>query len=144
MESILGLQKCSEQSDIIMWAQLLSALLGIWLMAAPGLFGFGNPIADNDHILGPVIATLAIVSCWEATRNVRLFNLPFSAWLLLAPWVLHYGNTAATLNDMAIGILVFVLCFFKGKIENRFGGGWSSIWKSDTIHAAAARKQPRA
>lgn len=122
-----------------MWAQVINALLGIWLMASPGIFGFEGTIADNDHIVGPVIASFAIISWWETTRTVRLYNLVPAVWLIIAPWVLGYENTTAVINDMAVGVLVISLAMVKGKIEGTFGGGWKAIWNSDTLHEREAR-----
>lgn len=124
-----------------MWAQVINAILGIWLMAAPGVIGFNEAAADNDHIIGPVIATFAVISWWEATRVVRKFNTPLGAWLLLAPWILGYDNNLAVINDMAVGALVIAFSLVKGKIEMQYGGGWSAIWKSDSLHAKEAEKQ---
>ena len=124
-----------------MWAQVINAILGIWLMAAPGIFGFSKTMADNDHIVGPVIATFAIIAFWECTRVVRTYNIPLGAWLLLAPWVLGYDNTIAIVNDMVVGGLVIGFSLVKGKIEQRYGGGWSAIWKSNALHQKEAKAQ---
>ena len=126
-----------------MWAQIINALLGIWLMASPALLGFEGIAADNDHIVGPIIASFAVISWWESTRVVRLYNIPPAAWLLLAPWVLGYESTGALVNDMLVGAVVLGLSFVKGKITETYGGGWSAIWQSDSLHAQEARRQPR-
>ena len=121
-----------------MWAQYINAALGIWLMASPGIFGFSNTIADNDHIVGPVITTFAIIALWECTRVVRTYNIPLGAWLLLAPWILGYDDTTAIINDMTVGALVIAFSLVKGKVEQRFGGGWSAIVQSDALHQKEA------
>ncbi|MBF9253969.1 SPW repeat protein [Pontibacter sp. 172403-2] len=126
-----------------MWAQIINAILGIWLMVSPAILASDKTVANNDHIIGPLIAAFAVISWWEATRVVRLYNLLPAAWLLLAPWVLGYSDTTAILNDMAVGLLVIILCFVKGKVDARFGGGWSAIWGKDPIHAQEAARQPR-
>lgn len=126
-----------------MWAQVINALLGLWLMLAPAVLGFDKIIADNDHIVGPIIISFAVISWWESTRVVRLYNLPLGAWLLLAPWVLGYNDTMAIVNDMVVGALVIGLSLVKGKIEEKYGGGWSAIWKSDSVHAKEAKRQQR-
>lgn len=127
-----------------MWAQVINAIAGLWLMAAPTILGADKTAADNDHIIGPIIVSFAVISWWESTRVVRLYNLPLGLWLLLAPWVLGYSETIVTVNDMVVGALVIGFSLVKGKIENRYGGGWSAIWKSDSLHAQEAKKQPRA
>lgn len=112
-----------------MWAQIINALLGVWTMVTPSLLPAGQAASDNNHIVGPVIATFAIVAWWEATRVVRLYNVPLGAWLIAAPWVLGYEATGAIANSMVTGLLVVLLSFVEGKIEHQFGGGWSSLMK---------------
>ncbi|WP_439880030.1 SPW repeat domain-containing protein [Pontibacter sp. MBLB2868] len=122
-----------------MWAQIINAILGLWLMASPGIFGYQGVVADNNHIVGPIIASFAIISWWEATRVVRLYNLPLGFWLLLAPWVLGYESTTTIVNSMLVGVLVICFAFVKGKVEGTYGGGWKSLWQSDTLHQREAR-----
>lgn len=124
-----------------MYAQVINALLGLWLMVSPAVLGFGNPAADNDRIIGPVIVTFAVIAWWEATRVVRLYNIPLAAWLLLAPWILGYEQIAPIINDMVVGAVVLGLCFVKGKVEQKYGGGWKALWHSNTLHAREAKKR---
>lgn len=49
------------------------------------------------------------------------------------PWIV-------ILFGLAVGILVILLSFFKGKVKHRFGGGWTAIWKSNPQHVSEARK----
>lgn len=124
-----------------MWAQVLNAALGLWLMAAPAVLGYGAPAETNDYIVGPVIATFAVVAWWEATRAVRLWNVPLGVWLLVAPWILGYGTIQATLNSLAVGLLVSGLAWVQGTVEGRYGGGWAALWKTDTLHEREARSR---
>ncbi|WP_373059301.1 hypothetical protein [Zunongwangia sp. H14] len=117
-----------------MWGQIINTVLGIWLMAAPGFIGATGAHADNGHIAGPIIVTFAVVSYWEATRNVRKWNYPVAAWLLLAPWILGYTETWAIVSDMGTGVLVAVFASVKGKVESSFGGGWKSLWQDEPAH----------
>ena len=123
-----------------MWSQIAMAIMGVWLMVAPGVFGFGKEIADNAHIVGPLIATFSIIATSECTRNVRLFNLPLAIWLLAAPLVLGYDNDAALMNDYAVAIVVIFLFLVKPRRKHRFGGGWPAVWRTDTPHEREARK----
>lgn len=111
-----------------MWARILNALLGIWLMAAPAMLGYGEPALINDRIFGPIAASLATIAIWQATRPLRWLNLLIGIWLLLAPWVLSYPQAAATLNSSIVGILMIALALVKGKTNQEFGGGWSTLW----------------
>lgn len=114
-----------------MWAQIVNAILGIWLMAAPAVLAYGAPAQTNDRIVGPVAATFAIVACWEATRGVGRLNLLSGLWLLLAPWILGYEATAALANSMAVGALMGALSFVQGSIEHRYGGGWKALFQHE-------------
>lgn len=122
-------------------ARIINIILGLWLMIAPGLFGWSKAVADNDHIIGPVIITFSFTAMWEATRGMRKWNIPLGLWLLLAPWVLGYDSTWPMVNDMVVGALVIFISRVKGKIESRFGGGWKAIFKSNSLHMREAKKQ---
>ena len=112
-----------------MWGQLMSLLLGIWLMAAPSILEYGNPAAANDWIMGPLVATFATIALWEITRSFRRMNLILGVWLLMAPFVFSYSKIPM-MNDIAVGILLTVFSLVRGKIRHSFGGGWSSLWKA--------------
>ena len=124
-----------------MWAQIINTFAGLWLIVAPWLLGYGESASQNGYIIGPVIITFSVVAYWEATRVVRKWNWPLAAWLLVAPWILDYNSDAAIISDMAIGIIVLVFSSVRGKIEQGYGGGWSSLWKEDPEHMREADKQ---
>jgi hypothetical protein len=124
-----------------MRAQIVSSLFGIWLMVAPAIFNYENTIAGtNGRIVGPIIAAFAIIACFQITRIVRKFNIPFAAWLLAAPWLLGYEYSAAIFTDLISGIAVLALSFVKGTVRHDYGGGWQSLWKTNTLHESIARK----
>jgi amino acid permease len=115
-----------------MWAQILNVILGLWLMTAPQVLNYNGIAADNDHIVGPLVASFAIIALSGCTRSVSKYNIPLGAWLLLAPWLLEYENALASTNDMAAGTLITVLSFFKRSTKHFYGGGWRSAWKQDS------------
>ena len=109
-----------------MWARIASALLGVWLMAAPAVLGYVGPARTSDRIAGPVAATIAIVAIWEVTRPMRWANLVIAVWLVIAPAVLGY-HLAAAIDSIAVGVLLAALTFVRGTVRQRFGGGWSAL-----------------
>ncbi len=125
-----------------MWAQVVNAGLGLWLLVAPAVLDYGLPAETNDRIIGPVIATFAVVAWWEATRPVRWWNLPLGGWLLVAPWILGYG-TISTLNSLAVGGLVIGFASVRGTVEGRYGGGWSALWQQNPLHEREARRRSK-
>jgi hypothetical protein len=98
-------------------------------MAAPAALGYAGPARVNDRIVGPVAAGVAAVAVWEATRPFGRANLALGLWLVLAPWVLGYGWTALV-NSTLVGVLLMGFALVSGKARDRFGGGWSSLWRS--------------
>ena len=124
-----------------MWARIVSAALGVWLMAAPTVLDLGEPARSNDHVAGALAASLAMIAAAEVTRSLRWVALPLGVWLLTAPWLLGHDQTAAILNDSLVGVALAVLAPLGGRVRQRFGGGWSSLW-SDRSDLEASGEQP--
>ncbi len=110
-----------------MWARILNAALGIWLMAAPAVLGYGGLAADLCRIVGPVAAACAIIAINEATRPMRWANLVLGAGLVVLPWVLGFP-TGAAVNCAAVGVLFIVCARVRGPLKEQLGGGWSWLW----------------
>jgi hypothetical protein len=53
------------------WAKEFRTLVGMWLMAAPAILGYGGTAATNDWIIGPRAATIAAVAASEVLRSLR-------------------------------------------------------------------------
>ncbi|HEV2107326.1 MAG TPA: SPW repeat protein [Thermomicrobiales bacterium] len=113
-----------------MWPRIINIVVGIWLMVAPAVLGYGAPAATNDRIIGPLAASFATIAIWETTRQVRRINWALGTWLLIAPWLLGYGELAPVVNSMIAGVLLIAFASLRGPIKQRFGGGWSSLWTS--------------
>jgi hypothetical protein len=109
-----------------MWAQLVSACLGVWLMAAPTVLEYGAPAATVDRVLGPLIVSFALIAMWEVTRNLRFLNLACAASLLVAPTLLGYAGPAR-LNEPIVGILVAALTCLRWRRSRAYDGGWLGL-----------------
>jgi hypothetical protein len=115
-----------------MAAHVLNTVLGIWLIAAPSVLGYADPARTNDHIFGPIAASLACIAVWEATRPLRWGNLLIGAWLLVAPFVLGYEQTALV-HSLLVGAAMAGLALVRGRQRHRFDGGWSSLWRNPAL-----------
>jgi hypothetical protein len=111
-----------------MWPQIVNIVLGLWLMAAPAVLNYGRPASMSDHIVGPLVATFACIAIWEVMRPVRWVNLPLGLWLVAAPWLLDAASVARW-SSMLCGTAVAVLSALGGTVRQRFGGGWSALWR---------------
>ena len=124
-----------------MWPRIINIITGLWLTAAPAVFQFDKRIADNDHIVGPLVISVAVISIADAVRNFRYVNTLAGLWLLLAPWIISYDNNIAIINSIICGIVVVCFSLIKGDVDNRFGGGWRSLFHKNPVHLQEANKQ---
>ena len=113
-----------------MWARVLGALAGLWLMAAPSVLGYGGAARVSDLIVGPLGVSAAIIAMSEVTRAVRWATLPLGAWAVMAPWLLG-APAGARLSDLVAGALLVVVAFVPGRLRARFGGGWAVLWRRE-------------
>ena len=97
-------------------------------MASPAVLNYADPARANDRLIGPIVASLAIIAMWEIARPLRWINVALGGWLLIAPWVLGHASDARW-NSLAAGALVLGFSLLKGTRTHRVGGGWSSLWK---------------
>jgi SPW repeat len=111
----------------MIWAQIINALLGIWLMASPGMFGYSGIGRINDLIVGPIVATSAIIACWELTRAVGKANVALGVWLVIVPWVLGYQSVIPIINEFVVGVTMIAFALTRGKVRDKFGGGWRGL-----------------
>jgi uncharacterized membrane protein len=103
------------------WNLLASVAIGLWLMASPSIFGTVGPVAHSNHIIGALVVTVAIVALADVGRTVRYVNVLFGIWFIAAPWLLTGGTTAATVNDVVVGIVLIVLSLPRGPVGERYG-----------------------
>lgn len=103
------------------WNLVVSAALGIWLMAAPAVLDSHGAAAGSDQLVGALVVTFAVIAMGEVARAARLVNLVFGAWLVAAPWLLAGTSPVARWNDMAVGVALLFLSLPRGKVTERFG-----------------------
>lgn len=113
-----------------MWARLISAAIGAFFMASPGVFGYGGAAAVNDQVVGPVIFASSLVAVWPVVRSLRRIELPAGLWMLVAPVFIGYPSSGADLPDVIhvfAGLTLAILALLGDKTQENFGGGWSSV-----------------
>lgn len=110
-----------------MWARIASIAIGLWLMAAPAVFGYVQSAAEfSDRIAGPLAATFAAIAVGQSVRAVRLWNVPVGAFLVIAPLLFDYP-LAGAINAVLSGVALIALCAVRGRVSERFGGGWRAL-----------------
>ena len=122
-----------------MWAQVINIVLGLAVMALPGMLGFSKAESNNHYIVGPLVAAFALVATTGVGRSARLFNIPAGSWLMVGPLLLGFSTTAR-LTGILLGMLIVVFSLFKGTLSQRFGGGWRSLWQKEPAHWKIAQQ----
>ena len=114
---------------MIGWWLVVTAGVGVWLMAAPAAFGFvGTPAETSMRIAGPMIVTFSVTAWWQVLRGLRWVNVVVGVWLLVAPLLVGHTVVAVWVSETA-GVAVVALSPWKGDITQRFGGGWRALWR---------------
>jgi uncharacterized membrane protein len=102
------------------WTLLVSAALGVWLMAAPTVLGTSGRAADSHHIAGALVVTWAVIAFGEVARPARLLNVPLGLWIAAAPWLLTGANDVSRWTDLMVGALLIALSLHRGRIDEQF------------------------
>ncbi|MGH9243907.1 MAG: vitamin K epoxide reductase family protein [Acidimicrobiales bacterium] len=100
---------------------LASTAIGLWLMAAPAVLGTTGGAADSDHMIGALVACVAVIAMAEIGRTLRLINIAFGAWLALAPMLVDGGTASYTISSIVSGVGVAILSFPRGVVRERYG-----------------------
>ncbi|MGD9889921.1 MAG: vitamin K epoxide reductase family protein [Dehalococcoidia bacterium] len=104
------------------WNLLLSAGLGLWLMATPAVLGSDRAAADSDHLVGALVVTVAVIALAEVVRAARFLNVLFGVWIIVAPWLLGGSTASGTVNGLIVGGLLIALGIPRGPVRERYGG----------------------
>lgn len=103
------------------WQLAGATALGLWLMAAPSVFGTSGTAADSTHLSGALIATIAVVAMAEVGRATRFLNVALGLWVAVAGWVLSGAGLPAQFNGLLVGLAVAALCLPRGVVYQRYG-----------------------
>ena len=103
------------------WSLCASTLLGGWVMFSPSVFRAQAAAADNEHLVGALIVTIAVISMAEVVRVGRWLNLVLGVWLLISPWLLSGTSPGQRWNDVLVGAAIGALSAFRGTVRERYG-----------------------
>jgi hypothetical protein len=104
------------------WTLLLSAAVGVWLMAAPATLGVTGIAADSDHLAGALVVTCAVIAFGEVARPARLLNIPIGLWVAVSGWVLPGATSVSQVVNALAGMLLVASSVRRGRIDEQFGG----------------------
>ena len=103
------------------WTLVLSAVLGIALMATPGTFGLEKPSSTVFHLGGSLIVVTSVIAMGEVIRATRYLNVLLGLAVAALPWFLGGSMLAAQLVGLACGLAVAALAPPHGPKTERYG-----------------------
>ena len=103
------------------WTLIASAIVGVWVMFAPALFGSEVAAAQSDQVAGALVVTVAVIAAAEVVRAFRFLNVLFGAWIVASGWILSGATAATQWNGIVAGLLIVALALPRGEIRERYG-----------------------
>lgn len=111
-------------------AQGVGLVGGAWLMGAPAALSYaGRPAGALHRIVGPLLFSIALISCSRVAMGLRWANVLLGAVLALAPVVVAH-SFAAGISGILVGLAVAAAAPFGSEVRDGLGGGWRSVWKA--------------
>ena len=109
------------------WTLAASMAIGAILMLTRPLFGTSGTMADSDHIVGALTITVAIIATAEVARPLRLINVLFGTWLVLAPWIVEGASTPAAVASVVLGLALVGVSLPRGRRTKEHYAGWDRL-----------------
>ena len=106
------------------WTLLASCGVGAWLMLSRLVVSTGAAMANNNHLIGALVITVAVCAMAEVARPLRFINMPLGLWLMTAPWLLPDKTYAAAWNDVVSGLIIIALSLPRGRRSDEHYGAW--------------------
>jgi hypothetical protein len=107
------------------WPLIGVTAAGVWLLAAPSVFGTTGAAADSDHLVAAIVVTVAVVALAEPAHALRYANLaagvaPGGA---LGARGIRHGGTGQRHRRR---LVVIALSLPRGPVHDRYGS-WDRL-----------------
>jgi nucleoside-diphosphate-sugar epimerase/uncharacterized membrane protein len=109
------------------WTLCTVAALAVVLMASPLTVGTAAPLYFSDHVLAWVVLGVTVTALAEPARAVRFLNVPLGLWIAASPFVLDGGDTASTVANVTLGLLIAALSLPRGRRSEETYGAWDHM-----------------
>jgi hypothetical protein len=108
-------------------ALVAATVLGVWLVAAPTVFGesIRSGAADVAHVGGAAVTVVAVVSMGEILRTLRWLNVAVGLGVSTIVWFSSAGVAYAAVLT-ASGLAVALLSVPRGAVRERYAG-WDRL-----------------
>ncbi len=96
-------------------ARVVNVVLGCWLFASAFLWEHTPVHFHNAWIVGLLLVAFAVWAFWWPPA--RYFDTTLALWLVLASVFMAQGARATLINNMIVGLAVFVVSLVPSRFE---------------------------
>lgn len=107
-----------------MWGRSIEAMLGLWLMMSPFLFGHFDESGEvarltvSDLASGSVVLLLAVLSFWHPTARAHLGQLVVAAWLAgFGRFGFDHPAPPGAQNELLVGLVLVLIAIIPNRSE---------------------------
>ena len=107
------------------WQDVVSVVVGLWLMASPWVLGIQKPLAAEGSfvILGAVLIGFVVTEFFIRESWEEWSELAIGLWLIASPWILEFTDVRAAMqNAIACGVVLSVLALWVLGTDDALGG----------------------
>lgn len=122
-------------TDMMQWVSALAAIVGLWIIASPFVYGGTDAAYWNNTLVGTGIFLLAGYNFYLMTRD-RLASVGAASlavllglWIAVSPSLIEMGSDALASSTVVSGAAVAILSAYNAYANN----------KADTPERAGAR-----
>ena len=102
------------------WNIVLSALVGVWLILTPWALGATGLVADANHLIGALVATVSVTCLAETARPLRFVNMGFGLALILTT-AMAGADLSNLVSGVLCGLALIALSVRRGPITCGYG-----------------------
>jgi hypothetical protein len=106
------------------WQDVVSVLVGVWLIASPWVLGIHGNLAavGNCVAIGAVLVSFAMVSLFVPEPWEEWSEMVLGLWLIASPWILEYtALRVAVQNSLISGGVIVVLALWVVSTDDEYG-----------------------
>jgi len=110
------------------WQDVVSLLLGVWLVVSPFALGFAGAATWITIALGLCVILFAFEGFAVPSYLEEWGEVLIGLALLVAPWAIGYDAAVATTNSMLSGLLVILFAAWELVTDRDVIAWWRDHW----------------